>query len=253
MRVGLVQFAPVWEDRARTREKLSGLLRDLPSGTTDWLIFPEMTLSGFSMNLAATQLDDVDRAFFRKLAVERRVTVTYGGAQNGRNVAVTLDPEGRTISEYEKVHLFAHADENKHYTAGASYRDFTVQGLAVGPAVCYDLRFAETFQRPTTCPDVYIVIANWPTSRMDHWTSLLKARAIELQAYVIGVNRVGSDPFVEYPGRSMVFDPWGDLVADAGDREGIHVCDLDLSRIEWTRAKFPFLHDALHPDKIHAA
>jgi predicted amidohydrolase len=114
--------------------------------------------------------------------------------------------------------------------------------VRVAPAVCYDLRFPELFRAVRA--DVWCVLANWPTPRVEHWLTLLKARAIENQAYVIGVNRCGRDPGNEYPGRSQIISPRGEVLADAGDGEGIIQAALDMPALEAYRREFPVLRDA---------
>ncbi|MEM7603581.1 MAG: nitrilase-related carbon-nitrogen hydrolase, partial [Verrucomicrobiota bacterium] len=110
--------------------------------------------------------------------------------------------------------------------------------------ICYDLRFPELFRRATAGgAELIVVIASWPTVRMEHWLTLLKARAIENLAYVVGVNRCGSDPNVDYPGRSVVIDPFGEILADAGGEDGLVGVEIDLARVRDWRAEFPALKD----------
>ena len=110
--------------------------------------------------------------------------------------------------------------------------------------ICYDLRFPELFRRVTAKgAELIVVVANWPSVRLDHWLTLLKARAIENLAYVVGVNRCGSDPNHQYPGRSVVIDPWGESVADAGSEEGLIDVTIDHDRLRKWREEFPVLKD----------
>ena len=115
----------------------------------------------------------------------------------------------------------------------------------VSPFICYDLRFPEIFRTAAAShrPELYVVIANWPEKRILHWVRLLQARAIENQAYVVGVNRIGTDPYYHYPGRSLILDPHGEIVADAGADEGVLRACLDLASLRKYREGLPFLKD----------
>ena len=117
--------------------------------------------------------------------------------------------------------------------------------LSIAPFVCYDLRFPELFRSvaATHRPDLFVVIASWPEKRLTHWLRLLQARAIENQAYVVGVNRVGADPFYQYPGRSVIVDFNGEFLADAGDKEGCIQAAIDLEVLRKYRQGLPFLDD----------
>src|SRR5690606_6307419 len=114
----------------------------------------------------------------------------------------------------------------------------------VSPLICYDLRFPEAFRLATKQgAEMFVVIANWPTARVEHWLTLLKARAIENQAYVIGCNRVGRDPKVVYPGRSVIIDPRGNVLADAGGDPGVISSSIDAAALREYRKTFPALND----------
>ena len=118
-----------------------------------------------------------------------------------------------------------------------------VDGLRVSPLVCYDLRFADASWPLAAATDLYVYVASWPAPRRHHWRSLLVARAIENQAYVVGVNRVGSGGGLDYAGDSMAVDPMGEVLVDAGSGEAVVVVDVDPGRVEQVRAELPFLAD----------
>ncbi|CAN5396604.1 carbon-nitrogen family hydrolase [soil metagenome] len=252
MQVGLVQLDSVWEQRETNHAKVDQLLRDSPPKEGSLLLLPEMFASGFSMNVDAIT-DDRDRAtqdFLRQnIAARWGVSVLAGIVQRdstllGRNSAVAFDGHGESLAEYCKLHPFSLSDEHKHYTPGKEIVTFAWGEFIVAPFICYDLRFPEIFRIAAgRGANLFCVIANWPEPRIGHWITLLQARAIENQAYVAGVNRVGTDPTLRYPGRSMVIDPMGNIVVDSGDREGITYADLRPELVQETRAKFPFLKD----------
>jgi predicted amidohydrolase len=140
--------------------------------------------------------------------------------------------------------LHPYGAERNHYVAGDDIVTFTWNDATVAPFVCYDLRFPEIFRRAVKRgATLMVVIANWPEARITHWLSLLQARAIENQCYVIGVNRCGMDPTLRYPGRSVVVDPTGVIVADAGNQERVFSTNLDPKLVETIRTKLPFLPD----------
>ena len=162
-----------------------------------------------------------------------------------RNKALIFSPAGDLLAFYAKMQPFTPGGEHEHYQAGQKPVAFRWGGCAVSPFICYDLRFPEIFREAASVhrPEVFLVIANWPAKRIQHWERLLQARAIENQAYVAGVNRLGSDPYYTYPGRSLIIDPQGEILADAGDSEGCIRAQLDLAVLRQYRTGLPFLDD----------
>ena len=210
-----------------------------------------MFSTGFSMNVAAIQEggDRPAERFLETLAHDYHV-YTLGGVVNvdrdgrGLNQALAFAPDGKQLVRYDKIHPFTLGEESKHYAGGNSLHLFEWAGLKVCPQVCYDLRFPETFRRAVTLgAELFAVIANWPSYREHHWTTLLAARAIENLAYVIGVNRCGTDPKHPYPGRTQIIDPKGTLLADAGPREGLITTPVDPTAVTTWREQFPALSD----------
>lgn len=235
-----------WEDKAATKQRILSLMSACsPKERIDWVVFPEMTLSGFSMNKEKTSLDASDTAFFADLARRHKTCVSFGGVQDGRNDLVTLDASGKIISTYSKIHLYSFGSEDKTYRPGSRQEKFILNGMSVVPAVCFDLRFPYLFWNTAAEADLYVVIASWPARRAEHWMRLLQARAIENQCYVVGVNRTGRDPMLEYSGNSMIFDPLGKVVLDCKTGEGVFITDTEIIRelIVKTRTRFPFIKD----------
>jgi predicted amidohydrolase len=244
MRVALCQFDQVWEDRVANRGKIAALV-DACAAPFDWLVFPEMTLSAFTMDVTKATLTTEDHTFFAELAARHHAWISFGGVEEGFNKLFTLDREGRLANAYAKRHLYSFAGEDKAYRAGGAQPSFELEGLRVMPAICFDLRFPHEFWDAAPRTDVYVVVASWPAKRADHWMTLLKARAVENQAYVIGVDRTGKDPTLEYSGNSLIVDPLGRVVLDAGEVEGVHVAAvaLDKQKVDTTRQRFPFFAD----------
>jgi len=249
MNVGLLQYDIAWEDKAANKKKIASLVEASPyRGAIDWLICSEMTLSGFTMNRSVSELDDSDRDFFSDLASRYSMHISFGGVESGYNKLITLDRSGRRINEYAKIHLYAYGEEDRYYTPGTAQTVFEIEGVRVMPAVCFDLRFPYLFWNKAAEIDAYVVIAAWPMKRATDWMTLLRARALENQAYCFGVNRLGFEGRIEFSGNSMGFDPLGKVVADCGTAEGIAISDppLDRTLVQKTRERFPFLKERKH-------
>src|SRR5690606_14731624 len=159
------------------------------------------------------------------------------------NEALVVNPGGERVAVYRKQRPFTPGGEHLHYTPGHTHCVFSWNGLKVAVFICYDLRFPELFRAAAAAerPELFLVIANWPDKRIHHWVQLLQARAIENQAYVLGVNRVGSDPSHQYPGRSLMVEPSGEIIARAPEGEGCVRAELDIPSLRAYREKLPFL------------
>ena len=244
----LVQAQLCWKDPARNRDHLSSLV-STANETFDLVVLPETFTTGFlgDADLLPEDLQGPTVNWMREMAalhdcaVCGSAVIVEDGQRFNRLIFVTADG---VQACYDKRHLFAFGGENKRYTAGTERIIVNYQGWRINLQICYDLRF------PAWCRnrgdyDLMLLVANWPSKRVYHWSRLLEARAIENQSWVIGVNRVGEDGngFL-YPGRSVVHDPMGSCVADLGEVEAIKIVELDLGMTEKVRADFPFQADA---------
>jgi predicted amidohydrolase len=162
--------------------------------------------------------------------------------QRPYNSFVLAGPDGQQV-RYRKIHPFSYGGEDKHFRAGDSFTQVDINGLRVSLFVCYDLRFADELWQLATSTDVYLLPANWPEARRHHWMSLLVARAIENQAYVVGCNRVGTGGGLTYSGDSRIVDPLGELLATASYGESILLADVSAQRVADVRDRFRFLQD----------
>ncbi len=251
MNIACCQFDIAWEQKQTNHDRVAGMLRaaGLPAGSL--VLLPEMFATGFSMNVAG--IDDgpnnATREFLIGLSRELKLNILAGLVRTGsdgagRNEAIAVDPEGNESARYQKLHPFSFGEENKHYTPGSKVVTFRWNGLCVCPLICYDLRFPEPFRAAVKRgADCFAIIANWPSAREQHWVTLLQARAIENQAYVAAVNRCGNDPKSTYSGRSLIIDPRGKILADAGDGPGVISVDIDRAALLAYRAQFPVLND----------
>jgi predicted amidohydrolase len=249
VKIGLVQYNPVWEDKKKNREKLNGLLSKEFSNEK-LLIFPEMTLTGFTMKSKefAETLDGESFNYYAEAASKYNGHVLAGVIEikDNRyyNSLLHVSPDGKLINVYRKIHPFSYSTEDKHYTRGTETITTNVEDWNVGLSICYDLRFPELYRHyGKEKSELIIVIANWPDTRIEHWRTLLKARAIENQCYVAGVNRVGKDLKLNYNGYSSVFDPMGNELTTQADTEKILTAEISLKNVEETRTKLPFLND----------
>ena len=158
------------------------------------------------------------------------------------NALVVVSPEGEQY-RYHKIHPFTFGGEADHVRPGSEFLTLNIEGVRTSLFVCYDLRFADEFWQLAPETDLYLVPANWPIKRQGHWSALLRARAIENQAYVIGCNRVGSGGGLNYAGDSRVINPLGEVIAEAGDVSTILYADISSEEVQTVRTTFPFMQD----------
>jgi predicted amidohydrolase len=170
--------------------------------------------------------------------------VTTSKEGRGLNQSVVFAPDGQETARYTKMQPFNLGGEGQHYAAGQQIVTFSWQGFVVAPFVCYDLRFPELFRAGARAgAQLFVVIASWPVKRIQHWVTLLQARAIENLAYVVGVNRCGDDPKYSHNGHSLIIDPHGATLADAGMKEGVFSADVAVAEVVSWRKDFPALND----------
>lgn len=260
MKIALAQMDIVWEDKEKNRKKVEGMIRQAKEEKTDLLLLPEMSLTGFSMNVKkigeVRQKDGMCESEYRmkELAKKYEIAVGFGYVEKekskGKNHYIVLGKDGTLKSDYIKIHPFSYGKENKYYEPGSQIKIFSINEMRFGTFICYDLRFPELFTLSSERAETLIVAANWPRSRREHWTALLKARAIENQCYVLGVNRTGSGGGHCYAGDSMVIDPYGTILGTLSEKEGIIFCEIDRKVVEKWRREFPQKKDRKKNYKI---
>ena len=251
MNIAGLQFDITWENKNANFEKVSRLVEqaNLEPGTI--LALPELFAVGFTMEPGplAEEAGGPTEQFLAALAKKHNLFIIGGvlgksATGRGLNQSIAFSPEGLEIARYAKMQPFTLGGESKCYEAGKSPTRFMVRDVLVSLHICYDLRFPEVF-RPSALAgaELYVVIASWPNARLHHWVRLLQARAIENQAWVLGVNRCGKDPTLSYSGRTLVADHHGEIVADASDKEGIIQYSFDLPALRQYREVFPVRSD----------
>jgi predicted amidohydrolase len=251
VKIAAVQHDVVGEDRDANFAHLAGCVADAAGDDARLVVLTEMFATGFSMatDRVAEPFDGPSARFVAEQATTHGVwvcgsapEVQPGGALPS-NALILAAPDG-SLTRYAKIHPFTYGGEHEKYAAGSERVTVDVEGVRCSLFVCYDLRFADEFWAVADRTDCYVVVANWPAPRRDHWRTLLRARAIENQAYVVGVNRVGSGGRLDYAGDSAVIGPFGELVAeaDAPVETTLHA-DIDPAHVADIRAKYPFLTD----------
>ena len=248
----LVQFSPVWEDRAANHAHVREMLAKAAPQPGGLIILPETFSTGFSLNTAITTEPEKGptEQFLAEIARQHQCAVLGGlvtqtADGRGMNQSLTVAPDGQILARYTKNRPFSLGGEDQVHQAGTNVNVFEWQGLKIAPLICYDLRFPELAREAVRAgAEVLVYIAAWPVRRFLHWITLLQARAIENQAYVIGVNRYGSDPQFSYNGRSLIVDPHGVIIADAGEQERVLSAQIDSQIVRDWRSQFPALKDA---------
>jgi len=257
MKVYCVQMDLAWHDAAENRRRAQQLIRDVAPEAGSLLALPEMFASGFTGDVAAATDSPRDETagWCTTLAAELDCTIIAGLVTTardgrGRNQALVCGPAGE-IGRYTKIHPFRLGGEADQYQPGERPLVLDVGSgtsgiVRIAPLVCYDLRFPETFREAALeGVDAFVVIANWPSKRQNHWHALLRARAIENQAIVIGINRTGSDPNLAYAGGTSIYDHNGQALLAMDELPGVASATLDLAIQRQARREMPFLSDFL--------
>lgn len=254
MRVAGLQFDLAWESPELNRQKVQPRIEAAATGLGARLIvLPEMWPTGFSMRPEATAEPEggpserflVQVALTTGSAVCGSVAQTSPAWAKARNAFLCALPDGQ-VRRYAKIHPFRYGGEAQRYEAGEALGTFGLDGVRVTPFVCYDLRFPELWALAAPTTDLFVVVANWPRARAAHWRALLVARAIETQAFVLGVNRVGEGGGLVYDGESALISPLGEIRAGGPGRLGEELTiegDVRAEEVAEIRAKFPFLAD----------
>jgi omega-amidase len=251
----IIQTTLHWEDKPANLRMLEEKINAIRE-KTEIVLLPEMFNTGFSMKpqQLAEPIDGETVQWMQRIASEKKIILAGSVSieENGHyyNRLVWMLPNGQ-YGVYDKRHRFAFAGEDEHYTSGTKRLIASVKGWKINLLVCYDLRFPVWARQSAgeAGPeyDVLVYVANWPERRSLAWKTLLQARAIENQCYVVGVNRVGDDGnAIHYSGDSMVIDPMGEVLYCKHGEEDIFTLTLEKERLQTVREKFPFWKDADH-------
>lgn len=253
MKVALISLDQKWEDKPDNLARCDQLASKAAHHGAELVIFPEMTLTGFSMDTQknAEQPDDSPTFnAFQNISTQNQIHIVFGLAlKHGDKAANTLmhvSPAGQLLARYTKIHPFTFAGEDQFFVRGNDLAVADIGQLIFGYTICYDLRFPEIYSALASQCNVIVNIANWPKRRVHHWRALLQARAIENQTYVIGVNRVGTDGNgLEYEKSSGVFNANGELLVPFLSEAEIDIFDIDYASLHQFKESFNTFRDRL--------
>jgi omega-amidase len=248
LKITVFQGYLFWENIDKNLQNIALRLSGIRE-KTNLIILPEMFNTGFSMNAAelAEPMGGVTMKWMHKTASQYDCVITGSiiikENEKYYNRLIWMRPDG-TYECYDKRHLFALGKEHQTYTAGAKKLIVELNGWKICPMICYDLRFPVWLRNVDGEYDLMLIVANWPERRALHWRSLIPARAIENQAYVIGVNRVGHDGNeIYHSGDSTCIDPNGNVVYYKRDEEDVYTFSIIADEVKKTRRALPFLKD----------
>lgn len=247
MKIAALQSDIIFEDKLYNLKRADEFICRALSLGADLILFPEMSFTGFSMNVLKTgETDEYTIREMKRRARSSNIAIGFGYVRlregKGENHYCIADKNGDLVSDYIKIHSFTIGGECEDFRSGKELPPVVrLCGLNIRTFICYDLRFPEIFRTSADETDIFVVAANWPKSRREHWKTLLSARAIENQAYVIGINCVGNQDNLIYSGDSMIIDPLGNVLSKAvPEREEMLVCDISKAAGTF-RKEFPAL------------
>lgn len=249
MKIATVSFNSIWEDKKVNLIEFERIVKSLKN-KVEYVIFPEMTLTGFSvynLDLAENLTNSDSIKIIKNIAKENQINIVFGmmisKGVNKYNSCIALNNKGKIEANYEKMHLFSYSGEDKLISGGKEVISLSWNG-GWGLGICFDLRFPELYQELSKENLILVNIANWPKARVDHWRTLLNARAIENQSFMIGVNRTGIDGNgLEYEESSCVFSPNGEKLESVAVSDTIKIFDLNIEEAIQYRKSFPIKKD----------
>ncbi|HZD11118.1 MAG TPA: carbon-nitrogen family hydrolase [Candidatus Binatia bacterium] len=252
LRISLAQMNVVLGEPQTNLETVRLMAAEAARRGSQMLVLPELWSTGYDLENAANYATTTDDGIFAEvaeMAVHHRLHVLgsclslLGPGQYG-NTAVLFNPGGEVLGSYSKIHLFRLMQEEQYLTAGDHLALVDSEWGPLGLAICYDLRFPEMFRcYALEGARVVFLPSEWPHPRLAHWQTLLRARAIENQFYMVACNRVGRSKETDFFGHSCIVDPWGQTLIEAGEEEMLLTCELDLGRVEAVRQKIPIFED----------
>ncbi len=249
LKLGLIQ-PDITDNVQKNLDNVASLCAQAAEEGADVLILPELFSTGFPPDRAAILAQEwgsKTQQFLAETAIQYGATVIAGCGDPDEkskilNNARVYAPGGDCKAVYHKIHLFSYGREDKYVIPGETPVLFKIKAYSASVFICYDLRFPGIFRAVAPEVSIIFVIANWPQKRRDHWCCLLKARAIENQCWVIGVNRIGTDSTgLHYCGDSMVVDPMGKVIKHMPENKSVQVVSIDPDKTVFVRKNYPFL------------
>ena len=248
MKAAVCQMEIEFENKENNLKRAEKFIAAAAMENADIIFFPEMSFTGFSMNIEKTrEMDEYSKKRICQAATKHKIAIGFGVTvlRNGKgeNHYILSDKNGKVISDYIKLHSFSIGGEREQFRKGNNIVTAHICGRYISTFICYDLRFPEIFRAAAGVSSIIAVAANWPSARSMHWTALLRARAIENQVYVIGINCTGRQENIEYSGDSCVISPSGEIMYQAkSGSEELFFCDIP-DNVEEIRKEFPVLND----------
>ncbi len=232
MKIAMFQSDIEWCDKEKNYKVAETKVKEAKNSGCSVIFFPEMSFTGFSMETNLTAEGDSQTVdFVVSLAKQYSIHIGFGYVKKNNdkceNHYAVADCKGDIISDYIKIHPFSAGYENEHFVGGSSVTRYRIEGINFSTFICYDLRFPEVFQSVGDTAEVIVVPANWPKSRSHHWKTLLKARAIENQCYVLGINCVGVHDNIYYSGDTMAVNPDGQVIAERSNIQDLLIVEIN--------------------------
>ena len=247
MKLALAQLDIVWENKTTNKETVLQFIKQAATENVDMIFFPEMVLTGFSMNTSLIgEINNETTVFFKEMSCKFNISIGFGyveGTSNSKNRYCVVSSLGRELVNYTKIHPFSFGEETDFYQSGTKIDLFNAFDFTIAPFICYDLRFPEIFQIASKTATLITIAANWPKERREHWITLLKARAIENQCYIAGINRVGEGNGLHYSGDSMIIDPLGNIISSLYMEDGLIIADIFPENVTQIRENFKLKED----------
>lgn len=248
MITGIAQIDIAWESIPENMKKIEEFVKEASKNNVELVLFPEMSLTGFTMDVNKLSLSEEEVVkWISQIAVDNNINIGLGFAvkvdEKGKNKYVVVSEKGNVLAIYTKIHPFSYSGEENKYYKGHEICTYKIKEFQMTPFICYDLRFPEIFQIASKRSQIITVAASWPKSREEHWIALLKARAIENQCYVVGINRIGFGNGLEYSGKSIFVNPDGEILNEMNSREMLIIEDLKVQAIKEVKHKFDIKKD----------
>lgn len=250
--VSLAQMHVIKGDITKNTNQFQRMVADAARRKSSLVVFPELFITGYMLNEAKERADELNKGIFAEIStMATKGNMAIAGSileKRGLEVANSMPffaPNGRMLGVYRKLHLFRLFEEDKYLAPGQSPLVLDLPWGATGLAICYDLRFPELFRRYAVNEHVKMIMlcAEWPLARIEHWRALLIARAIENQCFVVACNAAGDTGDTVMGGHSMIVDPWGKIVIEAGESPQLITADIELDEVKQVQEKIPVFDD----------
>ncbi|WML27671.1 carbon-nitrogen family hydrolase [Neobacillus sp. OS1-33] len=252
LKISCIQMDIAFGNPQKNYQTVERLFDKTHTEKPDIIVLPELWTTGYDLT-HLNEIADFKAAqtieFLQNAAQKYQVHLIGGSVanrvENGvRNTLLIINKDGRLVHQYSKLHLFKLMDEHVYLEAGSEKGLFQLDNYQFAGAICYDIRFPEWIRAHTSKgAEALFVVAEWPAQRLSHWRALLVARAIENQCYVIGCNRSGQDPNNHFAGHSLIIDPWGEVIAEAGENEEILSAEIEMDLVKEVRKQIPIFAD----------